>query len=148
MDFKCQAQVFSWGQLHWSARRLYWFADYQGLTRGFRHGKIFCSSITARLVNLRIGVPWDRLQIIPRDETVLIDGVKVTFIDANHCPGSVMILFEPPNGKVRTYIILYCWTLYFVLRLIILRSTLQLLWHIEGILVCSIFNHVLLSHIH
>lgn len=76
-------------------------ADYQGLTRGFRHGKIFCSIITARLVNLRIGIPSDRIQALPLNETVLIDGVRVTFIDANHCPGSVMILFEPPNGKVR-----------------------------------------------
>jgi hypothetical protein len=76
-------------------------ADYQGLTRGFRHGKIFCSSITARLVKLRIGVPSDRIQALPLNETVLIDGIRVTFIDANHCPGSVMILFEPPNGKVR-----------------------------------------------
>lgn len=72
---------------------------YQGLTRGFRHGKIFCSSITARLVKLRIGVPSDRIQALPLNETVLIDGIRVTFIDANHCPGSVMILFEPPNGK-------------------------------------------------
>lgn len=73
---------------------------YQGLTRGFRHGKIFCSSITARLISLRIGVPLDRIQALPLNETVLIDGVRVTFIDANHCPGSVMILFEPPNGEV------------------------------------------------
>ncbi|KAG0630723.1 hypothetical protein M758_1G199900 [Ceratodon purpureus] len=72
---------------------------YQGLTRGFRYGKILCSSITARLVNLRIGVPLDRIQVLPLNETVLVDGVRVTFIDANHCPGSVMILFEPPNGK-------------------------------------------------
>lgn len=78
-------------------------ADYQGLTRGFRHGKIFCSSITARLISLRIGVPLDRIQALPLNETVLIDGVRVTFIDANHCPGSVMILFEPPNGEVRFY---------------------------------------------
>ncbi|CAK9867445.1 unnamed protein product, partial [Sphagnum jensenii] len=72
---------------------------YQGLTRGFRHGVIYCSPTTARLVTLRIGVPAERLQIIPLNETVIIDGVQVTFIDANHCPGSVMILFEPPNGK-------------------------------------------------
>ncbi len=81
-------------------------ADYQGLTRGFRHGVIYCSPITARLVTLRIGVPADRLQIIPLNETVIIDGVQVTFIDANHCPGSVMILFEPPNGKVHSFLAL------------------------------------------
>lgn len=75
-------------------------ADYQGLTRGFRYGHIFCSSITARLVNLRIGVSWEKIMIIPLHEKVKIAGVDVTFIDANHCPGSVMILFEPPDGEV------------------------------------------------
>ncbi|CAM6111862.1 unnamed protein product [Calypogeia fissa] len=72
---------------------------YQGLTRGFRYGHIFCSAITAKLVNLRIGVSWEKLMIIPLHEKVKIAGVDVTFIDANHCPGSVMILFEPPNGE-------------------------------------------------
>ncbi|BBM99861.1 DNA cross-link repair 1A protein [Marchantia polymorpha subsp. ruderalis] len=72
---------------------------YQGLTRGFRYGRIFCSEITARLVNARIGVSWERLMIVPLNEKFKICGVDVTFIDANHCPGSVMILFEPPNGE-------------------------------------------------
>ncbi|KAL2652826.1 hypothetical protein R1flu_020954 [Riccia fluitans] len=72
---------------------------YHGLTRGFRYGRIFCSSITARLVNLKIGVSWDRLMIVPMNEKFKICGVDVTFIDANHCPGSVMIIFEPPNGE-------------------------------------------------
>lgn len=82
--------------------------DYQGLTRGFRHGLVYCSPITARLVNTRIGVPWERLKLLPLNERVEIDGVKVTLIDANHCPGSVMILFEPPNGKVSVLIELVC----------------------------------------
>ncbi|KAH7276673.1 hypothetical protein KP509_39G017300 [Ceratopteris richardii] len=72
---------------------------YQGLTRAFRYGHIYCSPITAQLVNTRIGVPWERLKPIPLNDPVDIDGVKVTFIEANHCPGSVMILFEPKNGK-------------------------------------------------
>jgi DNA cross-link repair 1A protein len=76
-------------------------ADYQGLTRGFRHGKVYCSLITARLVNMRIGLSWDQLHVLPLNERVNVDGVYVTAIDANHCPGSVIILFEPPNGKVR-----------------------------------------------
>lgn len=72
---------------------------YQGLTRGFRHGKVYCSLITARLVNMRIGLSWDQLHVLPLNERVNVDGVYVTAIDANHCPGSVIILFEPPNGK-------------------------------------------------
>ncbi|XP_068660538.1 DNA cross-link repair protein SNM1 isoform X2 [Aristolochia californica] len=83
----------------------YWFLThfhidhYQGLTRGFCHGKIYCSSITAHLVNTKLGVPWDKLQVLPLNQKISISGVEVTFLDANHCPGSVVILFEPPNKK-------------------------------------------------
>ncbi|CAK9155137.1 unnamed protein product [Ilex paraguariensis] len=75
------------------------FLHYQGLTRSFCHGKIYCSSITARLVNLKIGIPWDKLQILPLNQKISIAGVNVTCFDANHCPGSIILLFEPLNGK-------------------------------------------------
>ncbi|RZR89207.1 hypothetical protein BHM03_00016897 [Ensete ventricosum] len=73
--------------------------DYQGLNKNFYHGKIYCSSITAHLVNMKIGVPWDRLQILPLNQNITLAGVGLTCFDANHCPGSIIILFEPPNGK-------------------------------------------------
>ncbi|CAN6451426.1 unnamed protein product [Victoria cruziana] len=72
---------------------------YQGLTRGFCHGKIYCSSITARLVNKKIGVPLDRIEVLPLNQKIIIKGIGITCMDANHCPGSIIILFEPPNGK-------------------------------------------------
>lgn len=75
-------------------------ADYQGLTRSFSHGMIYCSSITAKLVNLKIGIPWDKIQVLPLDQKINIAGTDVTCFDANHCPGAIIILFEPPNGKV------------------------------------------------
>lgn len=28
---------------------------------------------------------------------VLVGGVRVTFLDANHCPGAAMALLEPPG---------------------------------------------------
>ncbi|GJN33892.1 hypothetical protein PR202_gb22521 [Eleusine coracana subsp. coracana] len=73
--------------------------DYQGLTRSFCHGKIYCSSITASLVYHKIGISWDRLHVLPMNEKVTVSGVNLTCFDANHCPGSIIILFEPPNGK-------------------------------------------------
>ncbi|KAK6131967.1 hypothetical protein DH2020_034292 [Rehmannia glutinosa] len=76
-----------------------YFSDYQGLTRSFGHGMIYCSSITAKLVNLKIGIPWDKIQVLPLNQKTNIAGIDVTCFDANHCPGAIIILFEPPNGK-------------------------------------------------
>ncbi|KAF8393654.1 hypothetical protein HHK36_021900 [Tetracentron sinense] len=83
---------------HWFLTHFH-IDHYQGLTKSFCHGKIYCSSITARLVNMKIGIPWDRLQVIPLNQKMSIAGIDVTCLDANHCPGSIIILFEPPNGK-------------------------------------------------
>lgn len=81
-----------------------WFfhasADYQGLTKSFCHGKIYCSSVTAKLVNMKIGIPWDNIKILPLNQRINIAGIDVTCFDANHCPGAIIILFEPSNGKV------------------------------------------------
>lgn len=75
-------------------------ADYQGLTKSFCHGNIYCSSITAKLVNMKIGIPWNNIKVLPLNQKINIAGIDVTCLDANHCPGSVIILFEPPNSKV------------------------------------------------
>ncbi|KAL1532424.1 DNA cross-link repair protein SNM1-like [Salvia divinorum] len=72
---------------------------YQGLTKSFSHGVIYCSLITAKLVNLKLGIPWDNIQVLPLHEKINIAGTNVTCFDANHCPGAIIILFEPPNGK-------------------------------------------------
>ncbi|XAR69941.1 hypothetical protein NMG60_11001722 [Bertholletia excelsa] len=83
---------------HWFLTHFH--ADhYQGLTRFFCYGKIYCSDITARLVNMKIGIPWDKLQVLSLKEKINIAGIDVTCFDANHCPGSIIVLFEPPNGK-------------------------------------------------
>ncbi|XP_062159334.1 DNA cross-link repair protein SNM1 [Alnus glutinosa] len=83
---------------HWFLTHFH-MDHYQGLTRSFRHGTIYCSSITAKLVNMKIGIPWDRLQVLPLNQKINIAGIGVTCLDANHCPGSIIILFEPANGK-------------------------------------------------
>jgi DNA cross-link repair 1A protein len=51
---------------------------------------------------MKIGIPWERLQVLDLGQKVNISGIDVTCFDANHCPGSIMILFEPANGKVRS----------------------------------------------
>nr|GLL16710.1 uncharacterized protein LOC109163475 isoform X1 [Ipomoea trifida] len=83
---------------HWFLTHFH--ADhYQGLTKSFCHGKIYCSSVTAKLVNMKIGIPWDNIKILPLNQRINIAGIDVTCFDANHCPGAIIILFEPSNGK-------------------------------------------------
>ncbi|KAL7600259.1 hypothetical protein Lser_V15G23498 [Lactuca serriola] len=84
---------FHWFLTHFHADH------YGGLTKSFCHGKIYCSLITAKLVNLKLGIPWENIEVLPLNEKICISGVDVTCFDANHCPGSVIILFELPNGK-------------------------------------------------
>ncbi|ESQ39204.1 hypothetical protein EUTSA_v10001326mg [Eutrema salsugineum] len=83
---------------HWFLTHFH-LDHYQGLTKSFTHGKIYCSLVTAKLVNMKIGIPWERLHVLHLGQKVSIAGIDVTCFDANHCPGSIMILFEPANGK-------------------------------------------------
>ena len=39
-------------------------------------------------------VSMDRIKVVQLNEPFIVEGVKVTFIDANHCPGSAMVLFQ------------------------------------------------------
>ncbi|PHU09431.1 hypothetical protein BC332_21291 [Capsicum chinense] len=83
---------------HWFLSHFH-LDHYQGLTKSFCHGKIYCSLITAKLVNMKIGISWDMIQVLPINQKITIAGIDVTCFDANHCPGALIILFEPPNGK-------------------------------------------------
>ncbi|XP_051137492.1 uncharacterized protein LOC127255796 isoform X2 [Andrographis paniculata] len=83
---------------HWFLTHFH-LDHYQGLTRSFCHGMIYCSAITAKLVNLKIGIPRDKIQVLPLNQKINIAGIDVTCFDANHCPGAIIILFELPSGK-------------------------------------------------
>lgn len=75
---------------------------YIGLTSSWCHGPIYCSHVTANLVRqqLRVDPKWvfdldfDRKMEVPNT-----DGVEVTMIPANHCPGSSLYLYEKIVGK-------------------------------------------------
>ncbi|EER20540.1 DNA cross-link repair protein SNM1, putative [Perkinsus marinus ATCC 50983] len=69
-----------------------------GLTKGFCRGTIYCSPITAELVIQVIGVDPSRVVKLELGEPTEIAGIKVTCIDANHCPGAVMFLFCGTGG--------------------------------------------------
>ncbi|KAL9231305.1 hypothetical protein vseg_006547 [Gypsophila vaccaria] len=71
---------------------------YSGLTATWTNGVVFCSDITAKLVVDILGVSPEYVVKLPTNVTVIIDGVEVTLIDANHCPGAVQFLFSVEFG--------------------------------------------------
>jgi len=67
-----------------------------GLRRDFSAGEIVCTPISAALLIRDMRIPAARVRPVPLDEKHNLDGVDFTFMDANHCPGAAMILFEVP----------------------------------------------------
>ncbi|GLH13150.1 Uncharacterized protein GBIM_17775, partial [Gryllus bimaculatus] len=70
---------------------------YCGLSKKFKQ-IIVCSSITAALVAKKLRVESKYLNVVKHMEASFIKNVKVTPLHANHCPGSLMFLFELQNG--------------------------------------------------
>lgn len=96
-----------------------------GLSGTFTRGKIYCTDITARLVlshypalkSLVHVLPYDQATVLltpplgavlhtpannihTRYDTSGMTSMTVTCIDANHCPGSAMFIFQGSFGKV------------------------------------------------
>ncbi|KAE8354196.1 cytochrome P450-domain-containing protein [Aspergillus coremiiformis] len=74
---------------------------YIGLTASWRHGPIYCSKATGNLVRqqLKVNPRWlIDLEFEKTTEVPSTGGVQVTLIEANHCPGSAIFLFEKAMG--------------------------------------------------
>lgn len=78
-----------------------------GLTSSWNTHTIYCSELTKKLVTAKLGVNSDLVTGLPLDEHIIInldeqghETMSVTLIDANHCPGSVMFIFEGYFGKI------------------------------------------------
>lgn len=91
---------------------------------------IFCSKVTAKLLNLYFSIDLKFIMALEMDKRYLIHkfgepdivtedglveccemlspGLYVTSISANHCPGSVIFLFESLNANGETFRILHC----------------------------------------
>lgn len=69
-----------------------------GLNRSFSSGVVYCSPITATLLIKDMGLPAERVIPLSVDHPHVIDGVTVTLMDANHCPGACMMLFKVPSN--------------------------------------------------
>ncbi|KAK4057979.1 DNA cross-link repair protein PSO2/SNM1 [Microbotryomycetes sp. JL221] len=78
---------------------------YQQLSERWCHGPIYCSVTTANLIKLKLKVKDEWIHPLPMNQTVNVQGIDVTLIDANHCPGSVLFLFEGPHTDPNS-----CWS--------------------------------------
>ncbi|EIN09596.1 DRMBL-domain-containing protein [Punctularia strigosozonata HHB-11173 SS5] len=73
---------------------------YTNLSSSWRSGPIYCSECTGKLIIHMLGVDRKWVHFLPFDQETTIPntgGVKVTLLDANHCPGSCLFLFEGPQ---------------------------------------------------
>ena len=63
---------------------------------------IYCSQITSNLLIKDMRINPACIRALPLDKEQVIEGIPVTLIDANHCPGAVLLLFKtpPPKGSV------------------------------------------------
>jgi DNA cross-link repair 1A protein len=81
---------------------------YGGITKAWNSGTIYCSVATANLVNQQLGIDRKWLHPLPMLTPVVIESrgkpVTVTPLDANHCPGAV-ILFEIGSNKSKKHIL-------------------------------------------
>nr|XP_030147731.3 5' exonuclease Apollo isoform X1 [Taeniopygia guttata] len=64
------------------------------------HRPLYCSPITARLLHHRLQVPMCWIRPLEVGQSHVVGEVTVTLIDSNHCPGSVMFLFEGTFGTI------------------------------------------------
>ncbi|PIA41312.1 hypothetical protein AQUCO_02200011v1 [Aquilegia coerulea] len=75
------------------------YDHYGGLSKGWSHGPIYCTPITARLVRMCLSVNPSFIFPLELDVEHNIEGVKVTLLEANHCPGAALIHFRLRDGR-------------------------------------------------
>ncbi|CAL1538841.1 unnamed protein product, partial [Lymnaea stagnalis] len=74
------------------------YDHYGGLTKKFAQ-PIYCSQVTGNLVESRIGVDGRWIKRLPMWQPCLVAGTTLTLMEANHCPGAVIVLFELKDGR-------------------------------------------------
>ena len=98
-DFVCDGFVYARDSLTKNYFLTHFHSDhYGGIDKSWNAGIIYCSLPTANLVAQQLGVDKKYLHPLGMDAPVVIESqgkpVTVTLLDANHCPGAVMFLFN------------------------------------------------------
>eukprot|EP00501_MAST-03F_sp_TOSAG23-6_P000204 GSMAST32.ASY1.ANO1.207.1 assembled CDS len=65
-----------------------------GLTQGWSRGIIYCTALTKLFLQENFGIDDSHIIALEVGKSSLFSLPNVTPIDANHCPGAVMFLFE------------------------------------------------------
>ncbi len=60
---------------------------------------IVCTPITSRIIEVMNGIPPEKCLLVEPGQILALDKVQVHIIDANHCLGSCMFVFESENQK-------------------------------------------------
>jgi Cft2 family RNA processing exonuclease len=68
-----------------------------GLNKSFSAGTIYCTPVTARLIIEESSIPSAKIHAVNLDESIWVEGVRITALCANHCPGACMFLFQVPT---------------------------------------------------
>ena len=95
-DTNLAVDAFSYGSIPGVSNYLlshFHYDHYMGMSRKWQ-GKILCSSITARLAMSKFKLPETHFLTIEPEEERVVDGVMITALDANHCPGSLMFVLR------------------------------------------------------
>jgi len=108
-DFICDGFYYSSPNLSSNYFLTHFHSDhYGGITKNWNHGTIYCSLPTANLVHRQLGVEKRFLHPLPMNTPFVVVSEKggkhapvtVTLLDANHCPGAIMFLFEVGNRRI------------------------------------------------
>eukprot|EP00804_Cyclotella_cryptica_P018589 CCRYP_011407-RA/>CCRYP_011407-RA protein AED:0.03 eAED:0.03 QI:270/1/1/1/0.66/0.5/4/792/616 len=98
-DFICDGFLYASHSLSNNYFLTHFHSDhYGGITKQWNEGTIYCSVSTANLVHQQLGVEKRFLHPLPMNTPTVVASkdkpITVTLLDANHCPGAVMFIFE------------------------------------------------------
>lgn len=70
-----------------------------GLNKSFCAGIIYCTPVTARLLVEETRISPNYVTAVNLDSPFEVEGIRITAICANHCPGACMFLFQPSQAQ-------------------------------------------------